>query len=192
MTFVGRTLFDPLSQQLDFFRRQSLARFRRRHLQIDIIAGDPVKEFAIVGIFSEDIVRFRVGLDVQPQVGCSGVGIGAVTEQTFLRQNRPNVTIESQRVGGGRQWRDGQKEQNSADTKCHGGRMAGGWGEGCSFYSNIRSRARRSVTLSRHDLSNGSLGENSCVWHGRELAWQLLFIFVGELRTRDRKSRETF
>lgn len=126
MVLVLGSLFDPADEELLFVFGQWLRMVRRRHAVV-VAAGDAGDDFACLGITGSDravAVAVRNGriADIQPEVGFACAGIGAMTGEAAVREDRPDIAIELDGVGGTCTSHQ-QGEQHERESARHGGQV---------------------------------------------------------------------
>ena len=104
-----RALFDPFSQSSDFVLRKWLAKLGGRHPLVFVRTRHSANQFARLRFARHDRDRARLKFTgrnlciIQPQAGLALSVVGTVTRIAFVRQNRPDVAIEVNRLLGQRQ-----------------------------------------------------------------------------------------
>ena len=110
MLRVQRALGDPLRQQLLLPRREILVRIRRRHLLIRIVGGNPVDQFAVVGIARREGVPGQRDLaHIEPELGLTMLFVRPVAVVALVRKDGTDVAIEIGLGWAGHRWRGTQQ-----------------------------------------------------------------------------------
>src|SRR5687767_3262631 len=93
MLLPACALLDPVGDRLDFHLRQFQTRMLWRHAHCRLRGRDAPDHRACGRVARNDRV-FRSGLAIEAQRNLLGYCVGAMTEKTLVRQDRPDVPVE--------------------------------------------------------------------------------------------------
>jgi hypothetical protein len=118
---VVSPLGDPTGECVDLSGRELLARIGRRHALGCVGGCDPLDNRTPCRLAGDD----RPGLnrklaDVQTEIRFAMGRIRAVAGEAFVRQDRPDVAVEVDRLGGERKSGPGDEQKESRDDSRRG------------------------------------------------------------------------
>ena len=112
-------LKNPFLEELLLLGLQHLVRFRRRHQVVLVRGHDPAPELALLKVARSDrratlLRRFiHAGLGVQAKTSLARGGVGAMTGEAGVAEERPDVAIELHLRFGTNSEQRGRKENGN-------------------------------------------------------------------------------
>ena len=116
MQLVLGTRRDPILEQGDLFRAQSVTVFRGRHHLLLVFGLDPEDQFTVLWLARHDgMVAIEIAprtiLGVEPQVRFARLLIRPMTGKAMLRKDRADLAIKVRRLPCPGRSRDGNRQR---------------------------------------------------------------------------------
>ena len=110
---------DPLGQDAALVGIRTFLVLRRRHPLFGVVALDPLHQLRFRRLTGdENAGPSQPRLRIQPEISLAGLLVGSVAGETEFRENRTNVTVEVDVVGGHVPGNAGAPRQDAQHNDC--------------------------------------------------------------------------